>query len=42
MKLKSTHFIIILIASVFACAQDKNPVNTKHFHEVIVKDINNP
>ncbi len=42
MKLKFTHFIIILIASVFACAQDKNPVNTKHSHEVIVKDLNNP
>ncbi|WP_336070150.1 PQQ-dependent sugar dehydrogenase [Mesoflavibacter sp. CH_XMU1404-2] len=42
MKLKFTHFIIILIASVFACAQDKNPVNTKHSHEVIVKNLNNP
>ncbi|MBN2867027.1 MAG: PQQ-dependent sugar dehydrogenase, partial [Flavobacteriaceae bacterium] len=42
MKLKFAHFIIILIASVFACAQDKNPVNTKHSHEVIVKELNNP
>lgn len=42
MKLKFAHFIIILIASVFACAQDKNPVNTEHSHQVLVKDLNNP
>lgn len=42
MKLKFAHFIIILIASVFACAQDKNPVNTEHSHQVFVKDLNNP
>lgn len=42
MKFKFGPFIIIIIASFFACAQDKNPINTKHSYEVIVKNLNNP
>ncbi len=36
--------IITFFLSLYysACAQDKNPVNTKHTHEVVVSDLMNP
>ena len=42
MTYKIKILIFIVLYTVFACAQDKNPVNTKHSYEVVVKDLNNP
>ena len=41
MNLRSI-FIVIILTSTFACAQDKNPINTKNSHEVIVPNLVNP
>ncbi|NNE31986.1 MAG: PQQ-dependent sugar dehydrogenase [Winogradskyella sp.] len=41
MKIRFPVVAFILI-SLLACAQDKNPVNTKNTHEVIVPDLNIP
>jgi len=41
MKLKSI-IIGLILTSTLACAQDKNPVNTKNSYEVIVSDLNIP
>lgn len=32
----------LILTSTIACAQDKNPINTKNTHEIIVSDLNNP
>lgn len=42
MTYKIKFLIFITFYAVFACAQDKNPINTKHSYEVIVKNLNNP
>ncbi|WP_456440696.1 PQQ-dependent sugar dehydrogenase [Psychroserpens sp.] len=42
MKFRNKILILIVLFTVFACAQDKNPVNTKHSYEVVVKDLSNP
>lgn len=42
MTYKIKFLFFLALYAVFACAQDKNPVNTKHSYEVIVKDLNNP
>lgn len=36
------YVLIISLLSFFACAQDKNPVNNQHTHEVIVPDLSIP
>ncbi|NRD22771.1 PQQ-dependent sugar dehydrogenase [Winogradskyella litoriviva] len=41
MKLRRI-FILFILTSTFACAQDKNPVNQENSYEVIVKDLINP
>ncbi|WP_179346143.1 PQQ-dependent sugar dehydrogenase [Winogradskyella ursingii] len=41
MKLKFPLFCIIAIC-ILTCAQDKNPVNTKNTHEVVVDELNIP
>lgn len=42
--MKSSFYIVffILSLSLSACAQDKNPINTNHSHEVVVPDLNIP
>ncbi len=35
-------FISLILTTTLACAQDKNPVNNKNSHEVVVSDLNNP
>lgn len=42
MKFRKKFMFLIVLFTVFACAQDKNPVNTKHSYEVIVKDLSIP
>ena len=42
MKFRKKILILIVLFTVFACAQDKNPVNTKHTYEVVVKGLDNP
>jgi len=42
MSIKKVLFLFFISISVAGCAQDKNPVNNKNTHEVIVKDLNNP
>ncbi len=42
MKTNKIYIIAVLIISVFACAQDKNPVNTNNSYQLIVKDLINP
>ncbi|RAJ16806.1 PQQ-dependent sugar dehydrogenase [Olleya aquimaris] len=39
---KNIQFLILIIVSFLACAQDKNPVNNNHHYEVIVSELNNP
>lgn len=34
--------LLVSLISIIACAQDKNPVNTKNSHEVIVPELNIP
>lgn len=41
MKLKNI-IIGLILTSTFACAQDKNPVNSQNGYEVIVSDLNIP
>ncbi|WP_418639232.1 PQQ-dependent sugar dehydrogenase [Winogradskyella sp.] len=35
-------FISLILTTTLACAQDKNPINNKNSHEVVVSDLNNP
>jgi len=42
MSIKKVLFLFFITISIASCAQDKNPVNNKNTHEVIVKDLNNP
>ncbi|WP_431135923.1 PQQ-dependent sugar dehydrogenase [Psychroserpens mesophilus] len=42
MTFKNKILIFIALSTVLACAQDKNPINTEHSYEVIVKDLKNP
>ena len=42
MKLKNISFFLILFLSLTACAQDKNPTNTKNSYEIVVPELNNP
>ncbi|MBU2919873.1 PQQ-dependent sugar dehydrogenase [Winogradskyella psychrotolerans] len=35
-------FISLILTTTIACAQDKNPINNKNSHEVVVSDLNNP
>lgn len=42
MTYKVKFLIFIVFYVVVACAQDKNPVNTEHSYEIVVKDLNNP
>ena len=42
MKFKKQYMLFIALLSVFACAQDKNPVNTNHDYELVVKELNIP
>ena len=42
MQTKKFALALFLSLSFLACAQDKNPVNKAHSHEIIVKDIANP
>ncbi|MDY2588154.1 PQQ-dependent sugar dehydrogenase [Winogradskyella aquimaris] len=41
MKLKLNTTVLILIC-LLTCAQDKNPINTKNAHEVVVPNLNIP
>ncbi|WP_417214647.1 PQQ-dependent sugar dehydrogenase [Bizionia sp.] len=42
--MKSRFYILALILSmsILACAQDKNPTNIHHSHEMVVPDLKNP
>lgn len=42
MMFRNKALVLIALFTVLACAQDKNPVNTKHSYEIIVKDLNIP
>jgi len=42
MTFKNKFFILLAICALQACAQDKNPVNTKHTYEIIVENLSNP
>lgn len=42
MKFIRQSVFIFSLLSLFACAQDKNPVNTEHSHEVVVSELSNP
>lgn len=42
MKFRKKTLIVIVLFTVFACAQDKNPVNTKHTYEVVVEGLSIP
>ena len=42
MKINYQILFILPLFSVFACAQDKNPVNTNHSYEIVVPDISIP
>jgi glucose/arabinose dehydrogenase len=42
MKFRKIILGLIVLFTVFACAQDKNPINTEHSYDVIVKDLNIP
>ncbi|EGV44462.1 PQQ-dependent sugar dehydrogenase [Bizionia argentinensis JUB59] len=42
MKSRSYLLFFITLNAILACAQDKNPLNTNHSHEVIVPDLNIP
>lgn len=42
MNFKPIILTLVVLLNFYSCAQDKNPINTEHSHEIIVKDINNP
>ncbi|SDS32404.1 Glucose/arabinose dehydrogenase, beta-propeller fold [Formosa sp. Hel1_31_208] len=42
MKFTPQSLFLIGLFSLFACAQDKNPVNNKHSYEIIVPELSNP
>jgi len=42
MKTIKLTFLILIFVSLNACAQDKNPVNNKNTHEVVVPGLTNP
>lgn len=42
MKINRLFFIPIIYCGLFACAQDKNPVNTEHTHEIIISGLSIP
>ena len=42
MKFEKKILMLIVLFTVFACAQDKNPVNTKHTYELVVNDLSIP
>ncbi len=42
MKLKILVYSLIISLSFYGCAQDKNPKNTQHTHEIVVADISIP
>ena len=42
MKQKALLLFLIFNSFFLACAQDKNPVNTKHSHEIVVDNLINP
>lgn len=42
MTIKSLLLAIVIAGSLTTCAQDKNPVNTKHTYQTVVSKLNNP
>lgn len=42
MKPKIIVFLSVLFLNLISCAQDKNPKNKEHFHEIVVSDLNIP
>ena len=42
MRIKKIYCYILLLLTFSACAQDKNPVNNKNSHEIIVPELINP
>ncbi len=42
MKANNKIVLFILLSSLFACAQDKNPINSKNSFEIIVPDLKIP
>ncbi len=42
MRPKSIVFLSVLFFNLLSCAQDKNPKNKEHFHEVVVKELDIP
>ena len=42
MRLKKLTYFLLFLITLTACAQDKNPVNNKNTHEVVVSDLTNP
>jgi len=42
MKFKILFYTLIITLSFYACAQDKNPKNTEHSHEVVVPELKIP
>lgn len=42
MKIKTLSLYLFVLISTLSCAQDKNPINTKNTHQIIVPELNNP
>ncbi len=42
MTFKSFVIATIILFGLSSCAQDKNPINTEHSYETVVKNLNNP
>lgn len=42
MKMKKYSILILTLVGLTACAQDKNPVNTNHDHELVVSELSIP
>ncbi|AUC80911.1 PQQ-dependent sugar dehydrogenase [Lacinutrix sp. Bg11-31] len=42
MGTKKLAYFVLLLLTFSACAQDKNPINNKNSHEVIVSELTNP
>ncbi|WP_299226294.1 PQQ-dependent sugar dehydrogenase [uncultured Psychroserpens sp.] len=42
MNFKPKPILFLVLLNLFACAQDKNPVNTKNNYEVVVSDLDIP
>jgi glucose/arabinose dehydrogenase len=42
MNFKNLTPFLIVFLGIFACAQDKNPVNLNHSYEIVVSDLTNP